>query len=264
MRLHSVFGKTVWDRRRGLLWWSVGLTLLAVVTLSVWPSVRDEYAKLVQDYPDALLALFGIDKAGVGTASGYLQAELFSFMVPLAFIASMVAGGAAAIAGEEETGTLELLLAQPVSRRRVVVEKFEALCVSLAVITVVFTAVVLTSCRVFDLNIRVSALLAVVGAAYALGLLFGALALFVGGLTGHRALSAGVASAAAAAAYVISSLGSIVDAIKPLRPLSPFWWYSGDNPIRRGLPPAHGALLASVTIAFAATAVVAFDRRDLH
>jgi ABC-2 type transport system permease protein len=128
----------------------------------------------------------------------------------------------------------------------------------------VFAAVVLASCRVFDLSIRVSGLLAIVGAAYVLGLLFGALAMFLSGLTGHRALSAGVASAAAAAAYVISSLGSLVDAIKPLRPLSPFWWYSGDDPIRRGLPPAHGALLASVTIVFAVAAVVAFDRRDLH
>ena len=84
MRLRNVFAKTVYDRRHGLVWWSVGIGLLAVVTLSVWPSVRDEYQRLVENYPQALLAFFGIDRGGLGTASGYLQAELFGFMVPFA------------------------------------------------------------------------------------------------------------------------------------------------------------------------------------
>src|SRR4051812_22569226 len=83
MRLRSVFVKTIYDRRHGLLWWSVGIGMLTLAVLSVWPSVRDEYQKLVQNYPEALLAFFGIDKAGVGTAAGYLQAELFGFMLPL-------------------------------------------------------------------------------------------------------------------------------------------------------------------------------------
>ena len=46
---------------------------------------------LVQNYPKALLAFFGIDRAGVGSAAGYLQAELFGFMVPLMLIAYMIA-----------------------------------------------------------------------------------------------------------------------------------------------------------------------------
>ena len=124
MRLHSVFAKTVYDRRHGLLWWSLGIGLLTVAVLSVWPSVRDEYQTLVKNYPEALLAFFGIDKGGVGSAAGYLQAELFGFMLPLMLIAYMIAGGSAATAGEREAGTLELLLAQPVSRTRVLVQKY--------------------------------------------------------------------------------------------------------------------------------------------
>ena len=52
MRLRSVYVKTVYDRRHGLLWWSVGIGLLTIAVLSVWPSVRDEYKKLVQNYPE--------------------------------------------------------------------------------------------------------------------------------------------------------------------------------------------------------------------
>jgi ABC-2 type transport system permease protein len=263
MRLHSVFAKTIHDRRHGLVWWSVGIGALTVTTLSVWPSVRDEYQKLVQNYPEALLAFFGIEKGGLGTAAGYLQAELFSLMLPLMLIAYLIAASSAAIAGEQEAGTLEFLLAQPVSRRRVLLEKYAGLCASLAVISVAFVAVLAVATRVFDLDVTVPNLVAATVSAYLLALLFGAVALLAGCITGHRALAAGVASAAAVAAYLLSSLATLVDALKRFRPLSPFWWYSGHDPLRNGLEPLHVVLLVAATLACIAAALVVFDRRDL-
>ena len=263
MKLHSVFIKTVYDRRHGLLWWSLGIGLLTVVVLSVWPSVRDEYQTLVKDYPEALLAFFGIDKGGVGSAEGYLQAELFGFMVPLMLIAYMIAGGSAATAGEREAGTLELLLAQPVSRARVLVHKYLALSASLAVISMVYTVVLIAASNAFHLHVRVSGLAAATLMAYALAVLFGAVALLVGCLSGHRALAAGVASGAALAAYLLTSIAALVAGLKPFRPLSPFWWYSGNDPLRHGLDVLHVGLLVGATVVCIAGAVLAFDRRDL-
>lgn len=263
MRLHSVFTKTVYDRRRGLLWWSLGIGLLTVAVLSVWPSVRDEYQALVKDYPKALLAFFGIDRAGVGSAAGYLQAELFGFMVPLMLIAYMIAGGSAATAGEREAGTLELLLAQPVSRTRVLVQKYTALCASLGLISVIYTVVLIVSNNAFDLHVAVSGLAAATLSAYVLGMLFGAVALLMGCLTGHRALAAGVASGSALAAYLLTSIAALVEGLKRFRPLSPFWWYSGNDPLRHGLDLSHVGLLVGATLLCLTAAVIAFDRRDL-
>ena len=263
MSLHSVLSKTIHDRRHGLLWWSVGIVLLTVATMSVWPSVRDEYQKLVQDYPEALLAFFGIEKGGIGTAAGYLQAELFSLMVPLVLIAYMIAACSAATAGEREAGTLELLLAQPVSRRRVVLEKYGGLCASLAVISAAFAVALVASARAFDLEVGVANQLAAIASAYVLALLFGAVALLAGCASGHRALAAGVASALAIAAYLLSSLAALVDVLKRFRPLSPFWWYSGHDPLRQGLEPLHIGLLAGATLVCIVAATMVFDRRDL-
>ena len=263
MRLRNVFVKTIYDRRRGVVWWSVGISVLTVAILSVWPSVRDEYQKLVQNYPQALLAFFGIEKGGLGTAAGYLQAELFGLMLPLTLIAYMIAAGSAATAGEQEAGTLELLLAQPVSRTRVLLEKFAGLCVSLAAITAVFAVVLVVFSRVFDVAVSAPHLLAATAAAYVLAVLFGAVALLAGCATGHRALAAGIASAAAIAAYLLSSLAALVKGLKPFRPISPFWWYSGHDPLRQGLEPLHVGLLVAVTVVCIVAATLSFGRRDL-
>jgi ABC-2 type transport system permease protein len=263
MRLRSVYVKTVYDRRHGLLWWSIGIGLLTVTVLSVWPSVRDEYSKLVQNYPKALLAFFGIEKGGLGSAAGYLQAELFGLMLPLVLIAYMIAAGSAATAGEREAGTLEFLLSQPVSRRRALLEKCMGLCTSLLVVTASFTVALVVSTRVFAVHVAAPHLLAATASAYLLAALFGAIALLVGCITAHRALAAGIAAAAAVAAYLLSSLAALVAGLKPFRPMSPFWWYSGHDPLRQGLEPLHIMLLVSTTLLCIAAAVAVFDRRDL-
>jgi ABC-2 type transport system permease protein len=261
--MRSVFGKTVYDRRHGLVWWTLGLGLLVVATMSVWPSVRDEYAKLVRNYPETLLAFFGIDKAGLGTSAGYLQAEIFSLFLPLVLCIYMIAGASSVTAGEEEAGTLELLLAQPVSRTRVALEKFAGLCAAAAVVTVGFFVVLVGSTSVFDLRISVVHLLAATFSGYLLALLFGAVALFAGCATGHRALAAGVAAGLALAMYLLTSLAALVEGLKRFRPASPFWWYSGNEPLRHGLEPLHVALLVALTAVALAGALVAFGRRDL-
>jgi ABC-2 type transport system permease protein len=263
MRLRSVYSKTIYDRRHGLLWWSVGIGALTLATLSVWPSVRDEYQRLVQNYPEALLAVFGIEKGGLGSAAGYLQAELFGLMLPLMLIAYMIAAGSAATAGEREAGTLEFLLSQPVSRRRVVLEKYLGLCTSLGVITVSFAAVLVVCTRVFGLHVSVLHLLAATTSAFALAALFGAVTLLAGSITGHRALAAGIASAVAIAAFLLSSLAALVGGLKRFRPVSPFWWYSGHDPLQRGLEPLHVVLLVAATVVCLVAAVVTFGRRDL-
>jgi ABC-2 type transport system permease protein len=261
--MRSVYAKTIYDRRHGIVWWSVGIGLLTVTVLSVWPSVRDEYQKLVQNYPQALLAFFGIEKGGLGSAAGYLQAELFGLMLPLTLIAYMIAAGSAATAGEREAGTLEFLLAQPVSRTRVLLEKWLGLCTALGVITLSFGVVLVVSTRVFALDIAAPHLLAATASAYVLATLFGSIALLAGSFTGHRALAAGLASAAAVSAYLVSSLAALVEGLKRFRPVSPFWWYSGHDPLRRGLEPLHVALLVAATLACVAVATVAFERRDV-
>jgi ABC-2 type transport system permease protein len=263
MFLRNVFTKTIHDRRQGLIWWSVGIGVLTLATLSVWPSVRDEYQKLVQNYPEPLLAVFGIEKSGLGTGAGYLQAELFSLMLPLMLVAYMIASCSAATAGEREAGTLEFLLAQPVSRRRVLLEKFLGLSTSLAIISAAFVVVLVASTRLFDLGVAIPNVLAATASAYVLALLFGAVALLAGCVTGHRALAAGVASASAIAAYLLSTLAALVAALKTFRPLSPFWWYSGNDPLRHGLEPLHIGLLVFATLVCVAVAVVMFERRDL-
>lgn len=138
--LPSIAPKSLRDARRGFLWWSLGLIGFVALIVSVYPTVHSNPSlnKLAQDYPQALKAFIAFGgQVDYTTPAGYLGIELFSLMVPLLLMIAAIGTGAGAIAGEEERGTLELLLANPVSRARVVLEKSAALALEIAALGLV-------------------------------------------------------------------------------------------------------------------------------
>ncbi|MGE5690373.1 MAG: ABC transporter permease subunit [Pseudomonadota bacterium] len=263
MLLHSVLGKTVRDGRRGLVAWSLGIAALVLLTCSVYPSVggNEDYEKLIENYPEELKAFIG-GSLDLTSGPGYLQAELFSLMVPLLLLVYAIGAGGRALAGEEEAGTLDLLLAHPVSRGRVVLEKAGALVVTVTVLSVALFAVVLASVVAFDMGVTVANVAAGTLHAWALALAFGAFALAVGGASGSRALAIAIPTAVVVAAYLVDGLANLVDVLEPLAPFSPWHWYIEGEPLRHGVRAGAFLLLATAAV-LTAVSVTAFRRRDL-
>src|SRR5579872_5786379 len=112
--LHSVFERTVHEHRRSLAVWSAGLFTLAVVMAALYPTVRGnpQLATLHETYPKALRSLFGITDLTTGV--GFMRAEVFSLVAPLLLIVLAVLWGSDLVAGEEDRGTIDILLANPV------------------------------------------------------------------------------------------------------------------------------------------------------
>jgi ABC-2 type transport system permease protein len=265
--LGSVFTKSLRDLRRGLAWWSVGLVGMVAMMAGVYPSIRDNPAlnKLVEDYPEALKAFIAFGgSVDYVSGAGYLGIELFSFMVPLLFVIAAVASGAGAIAGEEERGTLDLLLSQPVTRRRVATAKLASAAVEVGALMVVLWLALWAGVMVFDMGVSAWNLLAASLTAGALGLAFGAIAFLLGAATGRRTFAIGLTAAAAVAAYLVNALAALVSGLGPVQKASPFYHYAVGDPLRQGVAPAHLLILVAVALVAAFAGIVLFDRRDLH
>ena len=264
--LRSVFAKTLRDLRRGFAWWSVGIGGMAALEVSVYPTVRGNAAfdRLVQQYPEALKGFFGFGgELDYTTAQGFLGMELFSFIVPLLLLIAAIAAGSNAIAGEEERGTLELLLSLPVSRTRVALEKLLALTTESFALGFVLWVCLAVGARAVEMHVALVKLAAATGSAVLLAVAYGAIALLAGCAAGRRGLAIGVTAAAAVAAYLVNSLAPLVPALRGVQKASPFYHYAVENPLRAGVQPVHLLLLAALAAAAAAAAVVAFLRRDL-
>lgn len=264
--LRNVALKTLRDTSRALVWWSLGLIGMVALMVAVYPTVRDnpDLDRMVRDYPEALKAFMSFGgELDYASGAGYLGGELFSFMVPLLLLVAAVGAGARAIAGEEERGTLDLLLANPISRRRLVLEKLAALAVEVAILALVLWLSLVVGVEAVGMDVSVAHLAAATASAALLALAFGAIALLAGAATGHRGLAIGVAAAGAVAAYLVSSIAALVDFLEPAKQASPFYHYVASDPLRHGLGLPHVAFLVALALLAVAAATVTFDRRDL-
>ena len=264
--LRNVFSKTIYERRRSLMWWALGVAAMIFITIVFYPTIRDndDMLKLLQGMPKEMLALAGItDPAAIMAPAGYLQGRLFSMLLPLLLLVFAIGIGTRAIAGEEEARTMDMLLSHPVRRSQVVLQSFEALLVLLASLGLVIVITLFVGALSIDMEIGLDKLVAGTLSSVLLGLFFGTLALALGAATGKRGLSMGIASAVAIAGYLINSLAESVDWLKPAQKLSPFYYATSGNPLANGVNVGHSLVFIVSTALLVALAVWSFERRDV-
>ena len=263
MMLASVYLKSLRDQRWALLGWGVGVVALVLAEAAVWPTLRDVRGldRMLESYPEAMRDLFDLDAMATGT--GFMNAELFTLMMPMLFIIFGVSRGARTVAGDEEAGTLDAVLVTPMSTHRLVVEKLGALATALALLGAILLLTLLAGSAMFGLGIGLADAFSGVLAMVLLGLEYGAIALAVGAATGHRSVALAVAGVAAVAGYVLYALGLIVDGVSPWQPLSPFDQAFGEGPL--GAEPATSLLWVVLgTVVVVLAAIPLFSRRDLR
>jgi ABC-2 type transport system permease protein len=261
--MSSVWRKSLFERRRSLMWWSIGLLLFVLMTVSLYPTVRDSPG--MDDLLDELPAAF---KAFVGERSftsplGYLQGRLFQLMAPLLFMIFAIGRGADAIAGEEQRHTMELLLAHPISRARVLLEKFAAMTIEMLVLGAVLSGSLVLLAPVFGLDLSFDHYLSATACVILLALAFGALALFIGSATGRKGLAVGVSSAVATATYVFESIATVATDVDRYAWISPFDHYFDADALASTFPVVFMISYLGAIALMVVTAVWSFERRDV-
>jgi len=219
---------------------------------------------MLEAMPPELRAIFLTEGLDLGTPAGYLNMELFSFVLPLVVAGYGVAVGSAAIAGEEERGTLDLLLANPIPRWRVVVEKSAALAVGMAIVVGAIWIGLAVTAALMEIDLDLGRVGSGLASGGLLGIAIGMLALLLGALTGRRTLSLALGMAALVVAWVINAMSPLVEALEPWRPVSPVYHYVGYDPLTNGFDATHAAALVAMALVSLAVAVVAFERREIR
>jgi len=252
----AVYTKSLSDGRRGLIGWTLGTATVGMVYASTYPSQKDNTASL----PEALRESLHID----ATAAGYLQASVFGLLLPLLAVIHGAATGSRAVAGEEESGQLDLVLAHPLTRTRLVLQRFGALVTgSVTISLLVWLALLAVRDSAELTSVTPGELLAQCVNLALLGIVFGALALGLGAAFGRRAVVLAGTAAIGVLAYATHTFAAQIGADR-LAYLSPFHHYIGGQPLRNGFQWADIGILAATAGALVALGTGCFVRRDIN
>ncbi|MEV0430536.1 ABC transporter permease subunit [Micromonospora sp. NPDC050495] len=253
-----MFTKTLWDNRRIFTVWALAAGLLTMMYASFYPQIS---ADSIANVPEAMRG-FGFDDTS--TAAGYLNGAVFGLLTPLLATFYGAATGARMISADEESGYLDLILAHPISRTRLLLHRFAALATGALLIAATVLAAMLAIRSTAELDtISIAKLAAQALHLALLALLFGALSTGIGAATGRpRATVFGATAGLGVLTYALHGFAPQLGAAW-LRYLTPFHYYIGGEPLINGLNLGHAAALAAVAIGLIASGAWRLHSRDL-
>jgi ABC-2 type transport system permease protein len=264
--LGGIAGEAVWEKRRSVWAWALGLATLMLFTFAAWPAfARDSEAitGMISAMPEELFAMFGMtDPDSLATPAGFISSRTYQSIGPIAMMVFAIGAVSSLIAKEESRGVLDMVLSTPVSRTAVLVGKSAAIAALTFFIAFVLTVVGFGGNAIWETGLVAVNIVAANTGLALLALCFGGITLAVWSLIGSGP-AIGVTAAIGAIAWFLNGLGAIVDGLAPFRALSPFYWYLGDTaPLGKGFEPQYLLLLA-VAAGGTAIAIWRFRSRDL-
>jgi len=258
----EVLTKTIWDQRRFILGWAIGLGAAALMYTASYAMFDVSTLDNLTEYMDvALIEAFGWED--FASPSGYLGSTVFGLVVPVLAMIFAIGAGARFIAGDEEDGILELTVTHPLSRTSLVLQKAGALALECLVMAVVVFGVVGAMLGPIGLDVSIGNVALACLQLFLLALTLGTFALAVGAIVGRRGLVIGIAAAMAAFAFFADNIVQQVEGLGWIKNLSFFHFYGAPGVLSDGLIVGDTVILIVSSLVFVAVAVFMFGRRDV-
>lgn len=263
--MFAIVRKTIFEKRFSLLAWSLGALFMVWLTLIFYPSFSqgDQLNDLVKSLPPQLQGLVG-NANDFKTLGGYIDSVVFNLRVPLVTVTMAILFGISLTAADEEQGTLSTLLAQPVSRARVLWEKFIALAVCVFIVHIGVFLGIIVALLTIGYTYNVMLLAAITVGSYMLAMIFGTLSFTLGAVFGKKGLASTIASSLALLAFLLQSLAPSVKSLQDVQKVSPFYYFVSPGIASNGLDWAFVALQTFVVLLLAIVAWAVFRHRDVE
>jgi ABC-2 type transport system permease protein len=238
-----------------------GATVFAMTLIHVL--VYPSYEKSLKDFkiPDAMKGFLG-EAESIATPEGFTATEVFSWL-PLLIITFAIIAGTGVTAGEEGAGTLDLLLAQPVRRRRLLVEKAVAVALGMGFAWAMALPGLLMGKLFVDFDLGVGVFAEALLMSYSMILVYIALALWMGTVLPNRGAAAMVCIGAVVVPYFVYTIGSAVSDLAFLKKLTPFYWVDASHVFISGFDWLRFGAMMAIAAVFFALSLWSFGRRDI-
>lgn len=258
--MHNLVTKVLYQKRRFILGWSIGLFALSVFMMLLFPALqRSEIGQFFSGLSPALQKVAG-GQDSFSTAAKYINGELFALRMPLLFIVLSIILFTGLTVGDERRGVVMTQLSLPFSRSGLLVRKLAAALIVLLIVSLSMTLGIMVGLLLIHEPIDVFYIVRHSSGCLLIALDFGLLVFVLGGGLGNKGAAIGVASGTAFVSYLISSLTPVVSSLKPFEEFSLFHYYQNPSPVSHG----HAVLLLAVAVVEIAIGLVAFSRRDVE
>jgi ABC-2 type transport system permease protein len=257
--IHSV--QNNWKGTMILLLLFIGFVF---VVISIYPGMKESIDMYMDNLPDSALSAFGRSGLEMSMIEGFLNMEFYQWGwvlilgIYFAFISSSV------ISKEIENKTIDMLLSNPVSRARVVLEKFLGFVPAIILMNVVMPIIILGCLKYVNETIDVTYLFYTHFASVfylctvcALGLLF---SVIFDDTKRANVLAIGVISCM----YIMEILSLVSEKYSAIGKISIIHYYDpGEILVHHTIEASDAVILFLITVMLLAAATIYFENKDI-
>jgi ABC-2 type transport system permease protein len=247
------------DRRRSVIVWGGSLGALTAFMAAIYPSVQSSIEQLTKSYPTGLKEAFGVQ--AMNTVEGYVHAEMFSLIVPLAIGYFAVRAVAAPTVGAEERGHLETILALPISRSALMAGSYIVTAATTAAMLAVIGIMTFLGGRIAGTHISLGLVAAGASGVWPVALFAGGVSALAAGAQPGSLRVSGLAVGTLVAMYAVDLAGRLAHGLVGVRWISVFRYYGA--PLRDGIDAASFVGVVGAAVVLAVLGAMLFERRDV-
>ncbi len=257
----SLLRHELFSRWGAVLGWGIGLGLYGVMYVAIYPEIGEQMSALADI---SIYQAMGID---VSSFEGYMASSLVGIM-PIMLAIYVIMTSSATLAGEDDKGTLELIVTMPLKRWQIVTMKATALVVvtfSILVIAGLWSAFALGLMkRSFEVDVTETQFFLAILSGWPITLAFLMIGLFFSAsLPNHL-----TASMATTIVFLLSYFGNIlagsVESLSAIQPFPLFYYFDTSAELfSKGVQARDVSILLGVAVFFFVLALLSFERRDI-
>ena len=264
----TILAKTLKKNLITLLVYSAISASFVWMYVAMWPSMskeREKFLEIVDAYPEAMMKAFNIDVAGMfGSVEGFIAGEHFSIIWPIVLIILVLAYTSSAIAGEIEKGTIELLLAQPISRLKVFLAKYFSgiLLITAFILLSNFSVVPFSILHNVDIQVQNYLAISILGFFFAFAI-YG-ICFMLSALSSSKGMPMALTGGLLIIMYALNVFSAFQESVENLKYASFFHYYDfAAAVIYNQLDALNLAVFLAVGIICTVIGAIAFVKRDI-
>lgn len=249
------------SRWGAVLGWGIGLALFGSMYISIFPEAEEQMTGLADL---SIYQAMGIDLASF---EGFIGSTVVLF-IPILLGIYIIITSTHALAGEEDDGTLELVLAMPLPRWQVVTVKAIAIgFASLLILAIagVGNGLVLNAIKsTVVVDVTFQQLFVAVMNGWPISMVFMMMGLFFGAYLPNRRTAALTLTVIFIASYFSENLAGYVASLDAIEPYSLFAYFDSSVDIfQQGVQAEDVLVLFGVAAVFFVLALLSFSRRNV-
>jgi len=241
--------------------WGIGLAAFGAMYIAIYP----EAGEAMKDLADiSIYQAMGIE---MGTFEGFIASSVVQF-IPIILGIYAIITSTQTLAGEEDSGTLELVITMPLHRWQIVTVKAVAMAVTAFLILVIAglgNGATLNAIKAsIEVDVTATEMFWATVSGWPITMAIMMIGLFLGAYLPNRRTAALTTTVIFIASYFGETLASFAESLDVIKPYSLFYYFDSSSALFiEGVQASDVWTLLAVAAIFFGLALLAFQRRNV-